>query len=355
MKENSTLMINHQRYTFDQGDTLLDVAKKNCITIPTLCHLKDTMPTGACRLCQVEVKGSRDLMTACDTPACEGMVIETESDKVIEARKQVIGMMLASGSHDCLLCYRNGTCELQDLAVTYQVDGSEFPHMPLNTDIEDVNPLIARDFSRCVLCGRCVKACNEVQVHDNLSFSNRGELPKIHAGLGDLTLKDSDCAFCGECIQACPTGALFEKKSRFAGKPWEQKTVRTTCPYCGVGCQLDLHINKDNKIVRVTGTENAQPNKGRTCVKGRFGYDFIYSDKRLTTPLIRKDGELQPASWDKALDLVANKFKQIIHESGPDALAGVSCARSTNEDSFQMQKLFRTVFGTNNIDHCART
>jgi formate dehydrogenase major subunit len=172
---------------------------------------------------------------------------------------------------------------------------------------------------------------------------------------GDRILAESDCVFCGECIQACPVGALVEKKARHTWRPWKTEKIRTTCPYCGVGCQLLLHV-QEGKIVKVTGVEGAQPNRGRLCVKGRFGYDFIYSQERLTTPLIRTaGGGFREASWEAALDLVADKFKRIIAESGPEALAGVSCARSINEDSYNMQKLFRAVFQTNNIDHCART
>jgi formate dehydrogenase major subunit len=170
----------------------------------------------------------------------------------------------------------------------------------------------------------------------------------------DSPLQDSNCVFCGQCVQVCPVGALTEKKAKGKGRSYSTKKVRTTCPYCGVGCQLYLHM-KGDQIVKITGVEEGSPNKGRTCVKGRFGYDFIYSKDRLTSPLIKENGEFREASWDEALDLVANKFKQIISESGPDAIAGVSCARSINEDSYQMQKLFRAVIGTNNIDHCART
>jgi len=198
-----------------------------------------------------------------------------------------------------------------------------------------------------------VQACNEVQVNRAISFGYRGAQSKIVAS-GDRPLADSECVFCGECIQACPVGALVEKKARYQWRPWETTKVRTTCPYCGVGCQQLLHV-KDGRIVKVTGVEDAEPNQGRLCVKGRFGYDFIYSEERLKTPLIREGETFREASWDEALDLVASKFKQIIAESGPDAVAGVSCARSINEDSYNMQKLFRAAFKTNNIDHCART
>jgi formate dehydrogenase major subunit len=213
--------------------------------------------------------------------------------------------------------------------------------------------MIIRDFSKCILCGKCVQACNEIQVNRAISFGYRGTDTKIIAE-GDRPLANSDCVFCGECVQACPVGALIEKKSRFVWRPWETTKIRTTCPYCGVGCQLLLHV-KEDKIVKVTGVEGAEPNQGRLCVKGRFGFDFIYSEERLKTPLIKENGQFREASWDEALDLVSNKFKEIIKKHGSDAVAGVSCARSINEDSYQMQKLFRAVFKTNNIDHCART
>jgi formate dehydrogenase major subunit len=281
------------------------------------------------------------------------MVVQTESTRVVQARKLILELLLASGEHDCLICPSCGDCQLQDLAFQYQVTSKRFSR-PTDFRVTEVNPLIVRDFSRCILCGRCVQACNEVQVNRAISFGYRGKKAKIVAA-GDGPLKDSDCVFCGECVQVCPTGALSEEKARTTWRPWkERQRVRTTCPYCGVGCQQWLHM-QDGKIVKVTGVMGAEPNKGRLCVKGRFGYDFIYSEERLKTPLIKENGEFREASWDEALDLVASKFKQIIAESSPHALAGVSCARSINEDSYNMQKLFRAVIGTNNIDHCART
>lgn len=246
-----------------------------------------------------------------------------------------------------------GDCRLQALDYHYQVEGGKYSRRPVDYPMETVNPLIIRDFSRCILCGRCVQACNEIQVNQPISFGYRGKESKIVAA-GDMPLKESDCVFCGECVQVCPLGALVEKKSRYHWRPWNTEVIRTSCPYCGVGCQLNLHV-KDQRIVKVIGVEDGAPNNGRLCVKGRFGYDFIYSDKRLTAPLIKENGQFRKATWDEALKLVADKFRQIIAEDGPDAVAGVSCARSINEDSHQMQKLFRAVFKTNNIDHCART
>ncbi len=374
---DNIIVIDGKELFFHPGQTILEVAEADGIHIPTLCHLKGTTPTGACRICLVEVEGARSLVTSCSAPAATNMVVKTHSPRVMDARRLNLELLLASGHHNCLakdgdleswtdtqlramaakghedLCPAYGSCRLQDLAIQYQVSAGRFETQEPMYEIEDVTPLIVRDFSRCILCGRCVQACNEVQVNRAISFGYRGAATKVVAK-GDRPLVHSDCVFCGECVQACPVGALVEKKAWTSYRPWEVKVIRTTCPYCGVGCQQWLHV-KDDRIVKVTGIEEAEPNKGRLCVKGRFGYDFIYSEERLKTPLIRENGALREASWDEALDLVVRKMNEVIADHGPDAMAGVSCARSINEDSYQMQKLFRAAIGTNNIDHCART
>ena len=208
-------------------------------------------------------------------------------------------------------------------------------------------PMIQYWHSRCILCLRCVSACREMTGAYAISCGQGADGPMI-------TFEPDKCVSCGQCVQVCPVGALVENKHLNRWRPWNVQKIRTTCPYCGVGCQQLLHV-ADNKIVSVTGVEDGEPNNGRLCVKGRFGYDFIYSEERLKTPLIRENGVFREASWDEALDLVANTFKKFIKENGPDSIGGVSCARSINEDSYNMQKLFRAVFKTNNIDHCART
>jgi len=350
---NPSLTLNGRSIEFEPGQTILDVARANGVNIPTLCHLKGCRPTGACRICLVEVTGARALVASCSTPAENGMTIQTNSERVLKTRKLTVELLMASGKHNCITCEKSGDCTLQDLAYTHGVDEIRFPVTPQPHATEDVNPFIIRDFTRCILCGRCVQACQDVQVNRAISFGYRGPKAKIIAG-PDVRYDQSDCVFCGQCVQECPVGALVEKKGKFLGRAKDIEKVRTTCPYCGVGCQLNLHV-KDKKIVKVTAVEDGAPNKGRLCVKGRFGYDFIYSEERLKTPLIKENGEFRAASWDEALDLVANKFKEIIAKHGPDSVAGVSCARSINEDSYQMQKLFRAVFKTNNIDHCART
>jgi len=348
--ETNHLILNGTEIEFTPGQTILEAAEAVDVRIPTLCHLKGAAPTGSCRICVVEVEGARNMVASCATPAAAGMTVRTHSAAVVAARKSILEMLLASGNHNCAaagavegdwtgfqlralsaesepdLCPAWGDCRLQELAFEYQVRTDRFAPKTDGPALEDVNPLIVRDFSRCILCGRCVQACNEVQVNRAISFGYRGADAKIVAA-GDRPLADSDCVFCGECVQACPVGALVEKKSRYRWRPWETRKVRTTCPYCGVGCQQWLHV-KEDRIVKVTGVEEAEPNRGRLCVKGRFGFDFIYSEDRLKTPLIRENGDFREASWDEALDLVADRFKQIIADHGPDALAGVSCART---------------------------
>jgi len=346
--------INGKVYQAEQGQTILHVARSNGVNIPTLCYLAGLSPFGACRVCLVEVEKSPALVAACTAPMMDGMKIHTHSERVLNARRFVVELLVSGHPLDCMTCEKTGDCGLQDLAYELGITGSrtdkdEGPRY----SVDSSNPFIVRDYNKCILCQRCVRVCDEIQGIAAIASTNRGYDTKI-ATAYDGTLQDSNCVFCGQCVQVCPVGALVPKKALGKGRPWEIQRVRTTCPYCGVGCQLNLHM-KGEQIVSVSAVEDASPNKGRLCVKGRFGYDFIYSEDRLTTPLIKEDGMFREASWDEALDLVASKFKQIISESGPDAIAGVSCARSINEDSYQMQKLFRAVIGTNNIDHCART
>ena len=377
MGSENVIVINGQEFSFTQGETILQVAQRNGFDIPTLCYLKGASPTGACRICLVEVEGAENLVASCATPAAPKMVVRTETSRVINSRRTNIEVLLASGQHNCLvqdlsmdswtdfqlrsmaakehkdLCPAYGECRLQDLAVRYQVKTNHFAPAEVSKPIESVNPFIVRDFSRCILCGRCVQACNEVQVNNAINFEYRGHESRIVTE-GDRPLKDSDCVFCGECVQVCPVGALIPKADLFSEpSSTETKKVRTICSYCGVGCQLYLHV-RDNKVIKVTGVEDVGPNFGSLCVKGRFGYDFIHDPKRLKTPLIKENGKFREGSWDEALDLVAEKLTQIKKESGPDSIMVLSSARITNEENYLAQKFTRAAIGTNNIDHCAR-
>lgn len=380
MDQNS-ITINGHAYQFRPGQTILDVAQENNIDIPNLCHLKGTRATGACRVCIVELEESwgKKLVSSCSSPAKNGMIVHTESPKVVEYRRFYIGLMLDSGNHNCdigasadeswtefqikameneqkeELCPVWGDCELQALAYRYQVKGrvSGRHREPVKVPIEKDNPFIIRDMSRCILCGRCVAACNELQVNEAIDYGFRGTNEKIVAGTGN-TLMTSSCVFCGECVQVCPVGALIPTKAFRDDRFVPTKTVRTTCSFCGVGCQMDLHV-QNNKIVKIDGADrNLPPNNGMLCVKGRYGFEFVGAPDRLTTPLIKKDGKQVPVSWDEALDLVAEKLTGIKEMHGADAMGVLTSARATNEDNYIAQKFTRAVLKTNNIDHCAR-
>lgn len=348
MNVENIIAINGVAYEFDSGETILQVARKNKIAIPTLCHLSRATPTGACRICVVEVKGARSLMTSCTTPAVPNMEVQTDCKKVILARKMLIKLLLSSGDHTCLICPSNGACDLQNLAFQYQVK-SNFPDTYKRHDLEDANPYIVRDFSKCVLCGKCVQACNDIQVNNAINFGYRGESTKIIAGK-DKALKDSDCVFCGECVQACPTGALVEKSDRFVARTWETEKTRTTCPHCSVGCQINLHVKK-KQIVKVSGVEETAPNYGSLCVKGRYGFEFIGSKNRLTKPLIKKNNTFEEASWDEALALIAKKLSETIDKYGGDKIGLLASEQITNEDNYVAQKFARAVLKSNNIDY----
>ena len=293
-------------------------------------------------------------MAACSTPVTPEWRSSPTHRRVHKTRKLIIELLLSSGHHDCIVCEANGNCRLQDLVYTAESRRRNSSPGTKFYPTEDENPFIVRDFSRCILCGRCVQACNEVVVNRAISHGYRGSESKIVTG-GDRPYHESDCVFCGQCVEVCPVGALTEKKAKGMGRPWETQKIRTTCPYCGVGCQQLLHV-KDGRIVEGDRRRGRRTQSGAALRQGAL---------RLRLPLFRRaaqdpadpqeNGEFREASWDEALDLVAAKFKGIIEKHGPDAMAGVSCARSINEDSYQMQKLFRAVFKTNNIDHCART
>ena len=373
MENENIIKINGHNYNFEPDETILEVARRNGIDIPTLCHLKGTTPTGACRICIVEVKGARGPVASCSTPATPNMEVLTETPRIVSARKTVIELLLISGNHNCAIrgeqpqewtdyqqevenydgaddiCVAYGQCELQALAYKYMVNETKMDRIPTNYPLEYDNPLIGRDFSRCILCGRCVQACNEVQVNKAISYGYRGNVVKIVVK-GDETISTSDCVFCGECIQACPVGALFEKKNRFKTRMWDVEHVRTTCHYCGVGCQLDLQIN-DQKIVKVEGVEGADPNLGRLCFKGRFAYDFVHSEKRLTKPMIKKNGKHVEASWDEALNLIVSKLNETKKKHGPDSIGCLVSTKYTNEDIFNAHKFFNDTLGVNNIYH----
>ena len=335
------------------GENLLAVARRNGIDIPGLCYHPRLTPTGGCRLCLVKIDGRPGTATACTLEATDGLSITAFDEEIEAERRLLVDLFLAEHNCDCLVCESAGDCELQQLAYRYGLDKRtrRYPAPERNLPEEDASsPVLVYDPSKCILCERCVKACDEIQGKEILSYAYRGLSTVVTAGPNGWG--ESACDGCGECVQLCPTGAIREKLERRPPRRWEMERVQTTCSYCGVGCQLDLWVH-GGRVVNVTGA-NAVPNFGSTCVKGRFGHDYVESSDRLTRPLVRRDGRFVEVDWDQALDEIAARLQAIVKKHGPDAIGGLSSATCTNEENYLFQKLLRACVGTNNVDHCAR-
>lgn len=349
-----TINIDGKNIVAREGNNLLKVARENCFDIPGLCYHKKLTPTGACRLCVVKIAGQNGMVMACTVTIKEGMAVTAFDNELEENRRHTLNYLLAEHN-----CENDGSFydELSELAGRYNIEvAGNKKYQEIYKSIKPVfdnsSPVLDYDASKCIKCFRCIKACDEVQGKNVLSFSDRGISSYIIAGLSNWA--GSECDGCGECIQMCPTGALVEKPHRSEiDLDYIDRKVITTCPYCGVGCQLELLV-KDEKILRINGVEGVLPNDGRLCIKGRFGYDFVNDKTRLTKPLIKKNGHLVESGWEEALTLVTSKFNTLKSEFGSDSLAGYSSAKCTNEENYLFQKFIRIAFGNNNIDYCTR-
>lgn len=328
--------------------TILEAARKHGFHIPTLCHHPKLTPFGGCRLCIVSIKNVPKPLASCTTVVTEGMEILTSTSEIEDLRRLVLELILSDHPNDCMLCEKAGDCPLQDLAYAYGIRENKFTGERRCYEKRDGNPFIERDLEKCILCGRCVKVCDEVQGVEAIDFGYRGFKSKICTNYEE----DLDCEFCGQCVSVCPTGALTGKLWQHKGRLSGTREVDTVCAYCGTGCNITAHVAR-NEIVKITSKPYTW-NEGWLCVKGRFGYSYVNSSDRLKTPLIKRDGKLQEVSWNEALDFVSTKFKVIKENFGPDAIAGLSSARCTNEENYVFQKFMRAVIGTNNVDHCAR-
>ncbi|MFW6095899.1 MAG: molybdopterin-dependent oxidoreductase, partial [Bacteroidota bacterium] len=354
MSKKINLTIDNKKIQAEEGANLLQVALDNGIHIPYLCYHKKLSPTGACRMCVVKIEGEKGLIMSCTVKAREGMNVTAFDEEIDSIRKRTLEYLLAEHND-----HYDGTYwdEFHYWVRKYDLDDPDarsYPKITGNIEfpVDDTSPVLTYDASKCIKCFRCIKGCDEVQGKNVLSFSERGITSYIIAGLDKWD--ESECDGCGECVQLCPTGALVEKPHRNEINIDKiEKKVRTTCPYCGVGCQVLLFI-QNGKIVRTEGVEDVMPNDGRLCIKGRFGLDYVHSKDRLTKPLIKKNGEFVEASWEEATDLIAEKFNAIKEKYGSEALAGYGSAKCTNEDNYIFQKFIRIAFGNNNLDYCTR-
>jgi predicted molibdopterin-dependent oxidoreductase YjgC len=342
-----SLTIDGVKVKVKEGTTVLEAARRAGVYIPTLCYEPDLKPYGACRLCIVEIEKMRGLPPSCTTEATEGMVVHTETPLVEQSRRITMELIMANHSTDCLTCAKNQNCELQKVARFLGIELEHFNRMRKRTrvlPIDDSNPAYIRDMNKCILCGRCWRTCHEITGIDAIDMAFRGDLATV-SGFGDKPILLSRCETCGECVSRCPTGALIPRNYKLP-----TREVKTTCPYCAVGCQVYLGV-RGGEVISVRGDVNGPSNEGRLCVKGRWGVtEFIHSKDRLKTPLIKRNGKFEEATWDEALDLVASKLKT--YKSSEVGV--VSSARSTNEANYIMQKFGRAVLHTNNVDHCAR-
>ena len=372
-----TLTVDGKKIMVRKLSTVLDAVRKLNIPLLTLCHHPSLTPFGGCRLCIVEITGLARPVTACTTPVHEGMEVTTTSPVLEKMRRTTLELILSDHPNDCMVCEKAGNCTLQELAYFYSVTENRFVGERRKYKKRDNNPFVERDMEKCILCGKCVRICDEIQGVGAIDFIHRGFRTKISPPYE----RDLNCEFCGQCVAVCPTGAL-------TGKMWGQegrqnlKEIDTVCSYCGCGCNLTLSVRR-NKIIRVSSRPETI-NEGWLCPKGRFGYGFVQSPERLTKPLIRiapkeqstasgqqsnpptppfsKGGSggittselFREASWDEVLDHVASKMKEIKEKYGSDSISGLASARCTNEENYLFQKFMRAAIGTNNVDHCAR-
>ncbi len=337
------LTIDGKQIAVAKTATIYEAAKELGIHIPVLCYAKKLLPYGACRVCLVQVEQMKGrLIPSCTTPVTEGMVVTTTSDEIVKVRKTVLEFLLVNHVVECPICDKGGECDLQDLTYDYEVVTNRFEGEKFDLPTDEVNPLIERNMNRCVLCGKCVRVCDEVVGYGSYSFINRGFETKIATAFD----RGLHCEFCGQCVSMCPVGALLPRPFKFKARPWQLKEVDTVCGYCGNGCTVTLGV-LGKKVETIRFNDKIGVNDGNLCIRGRFGYSYVNSEDRLTRPLVRKDDQLVEVEWDEALQVVADGFEKAQAGQGVGLLSG---GRLTNEEFFLLKNLAQTI-GTANLDH----
>jgi NADH-quinone oxidoreductase subunit G len=328
----------------EKGRTILEAAQSAAIRIPSLCDDRRLIPYGACRLCVVQQKGKSELLPSCFTPARNGMEIITQSPEIAESRRRQLQLILLNHPMTCPRCEKEGECDLQKLVYEYGVEETLYPWEPMTFPPDHRSLLLQRDSNKCILCGRCVRICDEIQGVGELSFARRGVKTVIDTDFH----RPIQCEFCGQCLDTCPVGAITSDRFDYRVKSWELEETTTPCPYCACGCLLTVG-SKDGEVKRIFSDPQRGPNDGNLCVKGRFGWDFIDHPERMKAPLLRVNGEFKEVGWDEALQFISGKLQEIKDQHGPEAIAGVASGRLTNEEYYLFLKLFREAIGTDQI------
>ena len=331
------------------GATVLEAALAAGIYIPNLCADRDLEPFGACRLCVVEIDGMRGLPASCSVKVSDGMAVRTDTTLVERTRRTLVELLLADHPADCLTCSKNSRCSLQTVAAYVGVRGNRYPVTTRTLPLDESNPFFTYDPNKCILCGRCVRVCDEIQGVGAVTWINRGYATKVGTFM-DRPIRESTCESCGQCEAKCPVGAITAR-----GYQQPTRRVRTICPYCGAGCGMVLDV-RGTRVVGAEGDPESPVSGGSLCVKGRFGIDYIHSPERLSSPLVKRHGEFTKATWDEALDLVSSRLAAYACPGGEGGsqFAALASAKCTNEENYLFQKFTRAVMGTNSIDHCAR-
>lgn len=353
---NPTIVLNGETIAYQPGETLYDIARRAGVDIPTLCYDERLESFGGCRLCVVDVEGMGKPVASCTFQATPGLVVRTHTEAIEQHRKTLLEMVVSENREVAVDPLRGyASQELTQLVQAYGADTGRFQGQKSgHSYVADTNPFILRDYDLCISCYRCVRVCAEQEGDYAISIMNRGFDTQITTEFNGL-LKESACTFCGQCVQTCPTGALADKKAlRAADIPLPIAKTRTICPYCGVGCSVDL-LTKGDRLVGVHPAMDGPANEGALCVKGQFAFDFVQHPDRLKTPLVRgADGHLRPASWDEALEKAAAGFRRAAEEHGRGSIYGVASGRTPSEADYLMGKFIRAGFGTHNIDNCSR-